>query len=56
MNILMSFLSTFAIQHPLLYLLVMVVYFYFVIYVVVLVFSYYKHEYCGAGENEEIKA
>ena len=56
LNILMSFLSTFAIQHPLLYLLVMVVYFYFVIYVVVLVFSYYKHEYCGAGENEEIKA
>ena len=56
LNILMSFLSTFAIQHPLLYLLFMVVYFYFVIYVVVLVFSYYKHEYCGAGENEEIKA
>lgn len=56
LNVLMSFFSTFAIHHPLLYLLVMVVYFYFVIYVVVLVFSYYKREYCGADDNEDVKA
>ncbi len=56
LNLIMSFLSTFAVQHALLYLFIMVLYFYFVIYVVVLVFSYYKHEYCGAEANNDSKA
>lgn len=56
MNVIMSFLSTFALQHPLLYLLIMVIYFYFVIYVVVLVFSYYEREFCETDNKNENKA
>ena len=56
LNIFVSFLSTFAILHPLLYLLVMVICFYFIIYVVVLVFSYYEKEFNGTDKNDEIKA
>lgn len=56
LNIIMSFLSTFTLVHPLLYILIMVIYFYFIIYVVVLVFSFYEKEFCGTGGDEERKA
>lgn len=56
LNVIVSFISTFAILHPLLYLLVMVVCFYFIIYVVVLLFSFYEIEFCGTDNNDEIKA
>lgn len=56
LNIIVSFLSTFAILHPLLYLLVMVVCFYFIIYFVVLVFCFYEREFSGADRDDDIKA
>ena len=55
LNIVMSFLSSLAIQHALLYLLIMVIYFYFIIYVAVLVFSYYEREYCITDNKNDEK-
>ncbi len=42
---LVSFLSTYSLINPFLYLVAMVVYFYFLVYVVVLVFAYYDTEF-----------
>lgn len=56
LNIIMSFLSTFTLVHPLLYILIMVIYFYFIVYIVVLIFSFYKKEFCEEESNEEPKA
>ncbi len=56
LNIIVSFLSTFAILHPLLYLFVMVACFYFIIYFVVLVFCFYEREFSGADRDDDIKA
>ncbi len=56
LNIIMSFLSTFTLVHPLLYILIMVIYFYFIVYVVVLVFSFYEKEFCEGESNEDQKA
>lgn len=56
LNVIVSFLSTFAILHPLLYLFVMVACFYFIIYFVVLVFCFYEREFSGADRDDDIKA
>ncbi len=56
LNIIMSFLSTFTLVHPLLYILIMVIYFYFIVYIVVLIFSFYEKEFCEEESNEEPKA
>ncbi len=56
LNLIMSFIGTFTLVHPLLYILIMVIYFYFIIYVVILLFLYYEREFCGAEDGEETKA
>lgn len=56
LNLIMSFIGTFTLINPLLYVLIMVIYFYFIIYVVILVFLYYEKEFCGAEEGGETKA
>lgn len=45
LNIIISFVNTFAVLHPLIYMILMIVYFYFMVYVVVLIFSYYDKEF-----------
>lgn len=50
LNIIISFANTFAVIHPLIYMLLMTIYFYFLVYVVVLIFYYYDTEF-----NEEEK-
>src|SRR5574344_454114 len=44
-NIVLSFLSTFAIYNPLAYLIMMIIYFYFLVFIVVLLFTYYEKEF-----------
>lgn len=56
LNLIMSFIGTFTLVHPLLYILIMVLYFYFIIYVVILLFLYYESEFCGAEDGEDKKA
>ncbi len=56
LNLIVSFLSTFALLNPLLYIMVMVIYFYFIIYFVVLLFSFYEQEFSGNDKNEDVKA
>lgn len=56
LNVIMSFLSTFTLVNPLLYILIMVIYFYFIVYVVVLIFSFYEKEFCEGNDNDEQKA
>ena len=56
LNLIMSFIGTFTLVHPLLYILIMVLYFYFIIYVVILQFLYYESEFCGAEDGEDKKA
>ena len=51
LNIGTSYLSTFSLRHPMLYLLIMVILFYYIIYVVVLVFSYYVSEFCESDSD-----
>lgn len=53
LNLVVSFLSTFAILNPILYLLVMVVCFYFILYFVVLIFTFYEQEFAGYGKNDD---
>lgn len=55
LNLVVSFISTFSILHPLLYLFVMVLCFYFILYVVVLVFSFYENEFLGSDKDDDIK-
>lgn len=50
LNVVISFANTFAALHPLLYMLLMVIYFYFMVYMVVLIFSYYEKEFNGTEE------
>lgn len=56
LNLVMSFIGTFTLINPLLYILIMVIYFYFIIYVVILLFLYYEREFSGAECGEETKA
>lgn len=51
LNIVISFVNTFAILNALLYMILMIVYFYFLVYVVVLIFSYYDKEF-NRGKEE----
>ncbi len=44
-NIILSFLSTFAMTNAFVYFIMLVIYFYFIVYVIVLVFSYYEKEF-----------
>lgn len=58
LNFTISFISTFAMINPFIYLFIMILYFYFITYVVVLIFSYYEKTFCpvldsGDSENEE---
>jgi hypothetical protein len=46
LNILLSFISTFAILNQVLYMVMMITYFYFIVYAVVLLFTYYEQEFC----------
>lgn len=48
-----SYLSTFALLHPLAYMIMMIIYFYFIVYVVVLIFSYYDKEFNNNDEQTE---
>ena len=45
LNIIISFANTFAVIHPLIYIILMTVYFYFLVYVVVIIFYYYDTEF-----------
>lgn len=45
LNLVISFANTFALLHPIIYMIMMIVYFYFLVYVVVLIFSYYDKEF-----------
>ena len=56
LNLVMSFIGTFTLINPLLYILIMTIYFYFIIYVVILLFLYYVREFSGAECGEETKA
>ncbi|MBR5556158.1 hypothetical protein IKU74_09130 [bacterium] len=60
LNTITSIVSTFALNHPLLYLSIMVLIFYYLIYSVVLIFSFYREEFCetniinnNGNENEQ---
>ncbi|MCI1273544.1 MAG: hypothetical protein LKG27_03820 [Clostridiaceae bacterium] len=58
MNIVLSFISTFAIYNPISYLIMMLIYFYFLVFIVVLLFTYYDREYVEETEpanTEETK-
>ena len=48
-NFLISFFSTFAFTHPIIYMVMMIMYFYFIVYVVVLIFLYYDREFASEG-------
>lgn len=48
-----SYLSTFALLHPIAYMIMMIVYFYFIVYIVVLIFSYYDKEFNNNDEQTE---
>lgn len=48
-----SYLSTFALLHPLAYMIMMIIYFYFIVYIVVLIFSYYDKEFNNNDEQTE---
>ena len=48
-----SYLSTFALLHPLAYMIMMIIYFYFIVYIVVLIFSYYDREFNNNDEQTE---
>ena len=56
LNLCTSIISTFALSHPLLYLLIMVIIFYYVIYCVILIFSYYRQEFCEMEASNDTKA
>jgi len=45
LNFVISFISTFAMFNPFVYLLTMIIYFYFLVYVIVLIFIYYESEF-----------
>lgn len=45
LNFILSFVNTFSVINPLIYLIVMVLYFYFIVYLVVLLFLYYEREF-----------
>lgn len=51
LNIIISFANTFAMLHPLIYMILMIIYFYFLVYVIVLIFSYYDKEFNHAEEE-----
>lgn len=53
LNIVISFANTFALIHPIIYMMLMVIYFYFLVYVVVLIFSYYDASFNKTDEQEE---
>lgn len=44
-NLVISFANTFSLFHPIIYMIMMIVYFYFLVYVIVLIFSYYDKEF-----------
>lgn len=46
LNILLSFVSTFAMLNPVFYLVIMLAYFYFIVYAIVTLFTYYEWEFC----------
>lgn len=46
LNFTISFVSTFAMINPFIYLFIMILYFYLITYMVVLIFSYYQGEFC----------
>ena len=48
-----SYLSTFALLHPIAYMIMMIVYFYFIVYIVVLIFSYYDKEFNDNDQETE---
>lgn len=48
-----SYLSTFALLHPIAYMIMMIIYFYFIVYIVVLIFSYYDKEFNNNDEQTE---
>ena len=52
-QVVISFLGSFSIINPILYILMMLIYFYFVVYVVVLLFSYYDKEFNNPEVNNE---
>lgn len=52
-QVVISFLGSFSIINPVLYVLMMLIYFYFIVYVVVLLFTYYDKEFNNAEENHE---
>ena len=54
-NFVISFFSTFAFTHPIVYMLLMILYFYFIVYVVVLIFLYYDREFKDECEVQEIQ-
>ena len=51
-NFFISFFSTFAFTHPIVYMVMMILYFYFIVYVIVLIFLYYDREFASEGINE----
>ncbi len=53
LNFIISFANTFALLHPIIYMLMMIAYFYFLVYVIVLIFSYYDNEFNKAEEEKE---
>lgn len=52
LNIIISFANTFALIHPIIYMILMVIYFYFLVYVVVLIFTYYDENFNKQDETE----
>ncbi len=50
LNIVISFANTFAVLHPIIYMILMTIYFYFLVYVVVLIFYYYDTEFNDVEE------
>jgi len=53
LNLVISFVSTFAFVNPITYMVMMVLYFYFIVYIVVLLFSYYDKEF-NIHEDAEV--
>lgn len=61
LNILLSFISSFAVYNAFAYFVMMIVYFYFLVYIVVLLFTYYDNEFLEsknavATEGVEVNA
>ena len=52
LNLVLSFVNTFSLLHPIIYMVMMIAYFYFLVYVIVLIFSYYDKEFNHQPEKE----